>query len=53
MTVSQSVNSYDLRHAYATLMLTYGVNRKVAQQRLGYASICYYYGYLLTCNRQG
>ena len=30
---------YDLRHTNATLMLEYGVNIKVAQQRLGHASI--------------
>jgi integrase len=30
---------HDLRHTNATLMLKYGINPKVAQQRLGHASI--------------
>lgn len=33
------IRLHDLRHTNATLMLTYGVNPKVAQQRLGHASI--------------
>lgn len=33
------IRLHDLRHTNATLMLEYGVNIKVAQQRLGHASI--------------
>ncbi len=33
------IRLHDLRHTNATLMLSYGVNPKVAQQRLGHASI--------------
>lgn len=33
------IRLHDLRHTNATLMFTYGVNPKVAQQRLGHASI--------------
>lgn len=33
------IRLHDLRHINATLMLSYGINPKVAQQRLGHASI--------------
>ncbi|MDY3359498.1 MAG: tyrosine-type recombinase/integrase [Clostridium celatum] len=33
------IRLHDLRHTNATLMLEYGVNIKVAKQRLGHASI--------------
>ncbi len=35
----KDIRLHDLRHTNATLMLEYGVNIKVAQQRLGHASI--------------
>ena len=33
------IRLHDLRHTNATLMLSYGINPKVAQQRLEHASI--------------
>lgn len=35
----KTIRLHDLRHTNATLMLKYGINPKVAQQRLGHSSI--------------
>jgi Site-specific recombinase XerD len=35
----KTIRLYDLRHAYATLLLSKGVNPKVVSERLGHSSI--------------